>query len=151
MYNSYAHWKYNTDIDESMAGEDSFSGELSFGTSGIRGVIGIGPKRMNEYVVARACKGIAMQLISDGEKSVAITYDSRKNSDLFARVAAEVFAANKIKVYITKQLAPTPVLAYAIGQLGCVGGVVITASHNQKEYNGLKVYDKTAANSADTR
>lgn len=143
MYNSYAHWKYNTDIDESMAGEDSFSGELSFGTSGIRGVIGIGPKRMNEYVVARACKGIAMQLISDGEKSVAITYDSRKNSDLFARVAAEVFAANKIKVYITKQLAPTPVLAYAIGQLGCGGGVVITASHNPKEYNGLKVYDKT--------
>ncbi|MDD4003129.1 MAG: phospho-sugar mutase, partial [Clostridia bacterium] len=142
MYNSYAHWKYNTDIDESLADADSFSGELSFGTSGIRGVMGIGPKRMNEYVVARACKAVAMQLISDGEQSVAITYDSRNNSYFFARLAAEVFAANKIKVYITEQLAPTPVLAYVVGQLKCGGGIVITASHNPKQYNGLKVFDK---------
>jgi phosphomannomutase len=142
MYNSYAHWKNNIEIDESKTGGDSFSGELSFGTSGIRGIMGIGPNRINEYVIARACKGFAMQLTEDGAGSVALTYDSRINSQKYARICAEVFAANGIKAHITQQLAPTPLLAYAVRRLGVGGGVAVTASHNPKEYNGFKVYGR---------
>ncbi len=120
--------------------EDSFSGGLKFGTSGLRGVMGIGTNRMNEFVIARASKGLALKVAEDGGNSIAVSYDSRLNSESFARTAAEVFAACGLKVYITRELSITPLLAYAVRKLNCGAGVMVTASHNPKEYNGYKVY-----------
>lgn len=124
--------------------EDRFYKELEFGTGGLRGIMGAGPNRMNRYTVAKATKGYADYLINRFPKalSVAIAYDSRNNSRNFARVAAGVLAANGIKVYIFDTLMPTPVLSFTTKYLGCDGGIVITASHNPKEYNGYKIYDE---------
>ena len=124
--------------------EDRFYKELEFGTGGLRGIMGAGPNRMNRYTVAKATKGYADYLINRFQKalSVAIAYDSRNNSRSFARVAAGVLAANGIKVYIFDTLMPTPVLSFTTKYLGCDGGIVITASHNPKEYNGYKIYDE---------
>ena len=124
--------------------EDRFYKELEFGTGGLRGIMGAGPNRMNRYTVAKATKGYADYLINRFPKalSVAIAYDSRNNSGDFARVAAGVLAANGIKVYIFDTLMPTPVLSFTTKYLGCDGGIVITASHNPKEYNGYKIYDE---------
>ncbi len=124
--------------------EDRFYKELEFGTGGLRGIMGAGPNRMNKYTIAKATKGYADYLKSryDGEISVAVAYDSRNNSQYFSQVAAGVLAANGIKVYIFETLMPTPVLSFTTRFLGCNGGIVLTASHNPKEYNGYKIYDE---------
>ncbi|MEF9940567.1 MAG: phospho-sugar mutase [Clostridium sp.] len=131
--------------DDEKAKEDCFYRELEFGTGGLRGVIGVGTNRMNIYTVARATQGYSDYLrnsadASAGVRSVAIAYDSRIKSEQFARVAAEVFAANGIRVYLYAELMPTPALSFAVRHLKCSGGIVVTASHNPAKYNGYKVY-----------
>ncbi len=117
---------------------------LAFGTAGLRGVLGAGTNRMNIYTVRLATQGLAQYLLQNFKSpSVAIAYDSRINSELFARETAGVFAANGIKAWIYRELMPTPALSYAVRSLGCQGGVVITASHNPAKYNGYKAYDET--------
>lgn len=121
--------------------EDAFYRELEFGTGGLRGVIGAGTNRMNIYVIKKASQGLANYINNHFKKpSIAISYDSRIKSDLFARTAAEVFAANNIKVHIYKELMPTPNLSYAVRELKCSAGIMVTASHNPSKYNGYKVY-----------
>ncbi len=120
---------------------DRFYRELEFGTGGLRGVIGAGTYRMNVHTVAKATQGYSNYLKKvTSEPSVAIAYDSRIKSDVFARTAAGVFAANGIQVHIYKELMPTPALSYAVRALHCDGGIVVTASHNPAKYNGYKVY-----------
>lgn len=120
---------------------DRFYRELEFGTAGLRGVIGAGTNRMNVYTVKKATQGLAEYILSSGiEKSVAIGYDSRIKSTYFAESAAEVLAANGIKVHIYKELMPTPMLSWAVRHLKCGAGIVVTASHNPAKYNGYKVY-----------
>ncbi|MBK9290365.1 MAG: phospho-sugar mutase [Bacteroidetes bacterium] len=122
---------------------ESFYRNLEFGTGGLRGIMGVGTNRMNRYTVAMATQGLAnyIQKMFPGEQlKVAIAHDSRNNSSHFARITAEVFSANGIHVYLFDALRPTPELSFAIRRLGCHSGVVITASHNPKEYNGYKAY-----------
>lgn len=122
---------------------DRFWQNLTFGTGGLRGVIGAGTNRMNVYTVSQATQGLANYLNEAFENpSVAVGYDSRINSDKFAKAAAAVLAANGIKVYIFKELMPTPIVAYAVKELSCSSGIVITASHNPSKYNGYKCYDE---------
>lgn len=123
--------------------EDRFYKDLAFGTGGLRGVMGAGSNRMNRYTVGKATLGLARYLKSknDGEISVAIAYDTRNNSQYFAKVAAGIFASQNIKVNIYKMVVPVPVLSFTTHYLNCTAGVMITASHNPKEYNGYKVYD----------
>lgn len=123
---------------------DAFYKNLSFGTGGLRGIIGAGTNRMNIYTVRKASQGIANYIkkkYPEQERKIAISYDSRIKSDAFARTAAEVYAANGIQVEIYSQLMPTPCLSYAVRELECAAGVMITASHNPAKYNGYKVYD----------
>ena len=121
--------------------EDAFYRELEFGTGGLRGVIGAGTNRMNIYVIKKASQGLANYINNHYKKpSIAISYDSRIKSELFARTAAEVFAANNIKVHIYKELMPTPNLSYAVRELHCSAGIMVTASHNPSKYNVYKVY-----------
>lgn len=121
---------------------DRFYRNLEFGTGGLRGVIGAGTNRMNVYTVAQATQGLADYLNETFEEpSVAIAYDSRIKSDMFAECAAGVLAANGIKVYIYPELMPTPMLSFAVRRLGCSSGIVLTASHNPSKYNGYKCYD----------
>ncbi len=120
---------------------DAFYKNLEFGTAGLRGVIGAGTNRMNIYTVGQASQGLAAYVNSVTKNgTVAIAYDSRIKSEEFAKTAAEVFAANGIKVYIYPELAPTPMLSFAVRRLKCDAGVVITASHNPAKYNGYKAY-----------
>lgn len=120
---------------------DCFYKDLEFGTGGLRGVIGVGTNRMNIYTVARATQGYSDYLNQHFKApSVAVAYDSRIKSDRFAEAAAEVFAANGVKVYMYRELMPTPALSFAVRYLHCSGGVVVTASHNPAKYNGYKVY-----------
>lgn len=121
---------------------ESFYRSLEFGTGGLRGIMGVGTNRMNVYTVAMATQGLANYLKKSctGEISVAVACDCRNNSPLFAKTTADVFAANGIKVYLFESLRPTPELSFAIRHLGCQSGVVVTASHNPKEYNGYKAY-----------
>ena len=123
--------------------EDRFYKDLAFGTGGLRGIMGAGSNRMNRYTVGKATLGLARYLKSknDGEISVAIAYDTRNNSKYFAKTAAGVFASQGIKVNIYEMIVPVPVLSFTTHYLGCTAGVMITASHNPKEYNGYKVYD----------
>lgn len=128
------------EIDISDTG-DAFDGMLSFGTSGLRGIMGIGTNRINIYTVRQATQGLSDFLLEKIKKpSVIISYDSRKNSRLFAEKAAGVLTGNGIKTYIFREMMPVPVLSYSIRRLGCDAGIMITASHNPKEYNGYKVY-----------
>lgn len=123
--------------------EDAFFSNLVFGTGGLRGVIGAGTNRMNIYTVAKASQGLADYIIRrfiEVQRCVAISYDSRIKSELFARTAAEVFAANGIHVEIYREPMPTPCLSYAVRALKCSAGIMITASHNPAKYNGYKVY-----------
>lgn len=121
---------------------DRFYKNLEFGTAGLRGVIGAGTNRMNVYTVNQATQGLSDYLNSEfKEPSVAIAYDSRIKSDVFARSAASVLAANGIKVYIYREFVPTPMLSYAVRKLHCSSGIIITASHNPSKYNGYKCYD----------
>lgn len=122
---------------------ECFYKDLEFGTGGLRGIMGVGSYRMNRYTIGMATQGLANYLnqVFSGESiSVAIAHDSRNNSRFFAETTAAVFSANGIKVYLFKHLRPTPELSFAIRELGCKSGVVITASHNPKEYNGYKAY-----------
>ena len=121
---------------------DRFYRNLEFGTAGLRGIIGAGTNRMNVYTVNQATQGLASYLLSEYESpSVAIAYDSRIKSTDFAKSAAGVLAGNGIKVYIYPELVPTPMLSFAVRELKCKGGIIITASHNPAEYNGYKCYD----------
>lgn len=145
LENPHFDEKTKTELKEIAADEkeieDRFYRDLEFGTGGLRGVLGAGNNRMNIYTVRKATQGICSYLNDlKAGNSVAIAFDSRINSDLFAKEAAAVFAANGITAHIFTELEPTPVLSYAVRQLHCDAGVVITASHNPAKYNGYKVY-----------
>ena len=121
--------------------QDRFAVELEFGTAGLRGVLGAGTNRMNIYMVRKATQGLANYLNKQGgKKSVAISYDSRIKSDVFAREAARVLAGNGVKAYLYKELMPVPALSFATRHLHCDAGIMVTASHNPAKYNGYKVY-----------
>lgn len=122
--------------------EERFYRDLEFGTGGLRGIIGAGTNRMNIYTVRKATQGLANYILREGikEKGVAIAYDSRNMSPEFAKEAALCLAANGIKAYVFPSLRPTPMLSFAVRELGCTAGIVVTASHNPAEYNGYKVY-----------
>ena len=124
--------------------EDCFYKDLEFGTGGMRGVMGVGTNRINKYTLGKNTQGICNYLnkTEKGEIKVAIAFDCRNNSKSFAQIVADVFSANKIKVYIFNQLRPTPELSFAVKTLNCNCGIVLTASHNPPEYNGYKVYWK---------
>lgn len=153
----YSYWLENHYFDEDTKLElksitdekeieDRFYTDLSFGTAGLRGKIGAGTNRMNIYTVSLATQGLAQTIINKGQDAmkmgVAIAYDVRHYSDKFAEVAARVLAANGIKVYLFDDIRPTPVLSYTIRKLKTISGIVVTASHNPKNYNGYKVYWK---------
>lgn len=124
--------------------QERFYKDLEFGTGGLRGIIGAGTNRMNIYTVRKATQGLANYILKEGQeaarKGVAIAYDSRRMSPEFADEAALVLAANGIKAYVFESLRPTPELSFAVRQLGCIAGIVVTASHNPPEYNGYKAY-----------
>lgn len=152
----YRQWLNGNEFDEETKKElasissdeeeikDRFYQSLQFGTAGLRGKIGAGTNRMNKYMVAKATQGFATSIIEKGDKikgeGVAIAYDVRHFSKEFARITAEVFAGNGIKVYLSDDIRPTPILSYAVRNFKCAGGVMVTASHNPKEYNGYKAY-----------
>ena len=147
----YERWLVNATADTDVADElktlddtkieDAFYRDLAFGTGGLRGVIGAGTNRMNVYTVAKASQGLADYLKKNfTEPSVAIGYDSRIKSDVFAKVAAGVFAANGVKVNIWPTLMPVPTVSFATRYLHTSAGVMVTASHNPSKYNGYKVY-----------
>ncbi len=142
-----AELKSIADNDEAI--KDAFGAELEFGTAGMRGVIGYGTNRMNIYTVRRATKGLADFIKANGkaamQRGVAISYDTRNKSELFARVAAGVLLYNDIKVYVYPEPRPVPMLSYAVRNLNAFAGIMITASHNPKEYNGYKVYGEDGA------
>ena len=121
---------------------DAFYRDLEFGTGGLRGIMGVGTNRMNKYTVGRATQGLANYILKQKGESfkVAIGYDSRNNSDIFSKTAAEILSSNGIKVYLYDDIHPISLLSYAVRSLGCIAGIVVTASHNPKEYNGYKVY-----------
>ena len=128
--------------DDKMEIEDRFYQELEFGTAGLRGVIGAGTNRMNKYTVGKATQGLANYILEQGtkEKGVAISYDSRRMSKEFSMQTALILNANGIKTYLFENLRPVPELSFAVRNLGCTAGVMITASHNPPKYNGYKVY-----------
>lgn len=122
---------------------DSFYKELEFGTGGLRGIMGVGSNRMNKYTIGKATQGLSNYLIKqfpNQEIKVAVSYDSRNNSQSFGHLVADVFSANGFQVYLFKELRPTPMLSFAVRHFNCQGGVMLTASHNPKEYNGYKAY-----------
>ena len=153
---NYKKWCEDTYFDEATRAElkaiegndkeiqERFYKDLEFGTGGLRGIIGAGTNRLNMYTVSKATKGFANYIIKQGEeavkKGVAIAFDSRRMSPEFAEITALVLNGNGIKTYIYPSLRPTPMLSFAVRELNCTGGVVITASHNPPEYNGYKVY-----------
>lgn len=152
----YNHWLDSDYFDEETKDElrsisedlieveDRFYADLEFGTAGLRGKIGAGTNRMNKYTVALATQGLAQTIINKGQEAmdrgVAIAYDVRQFSDLFSEIAARVLAANGIKTYLFDGIRPTPVLSFAVRTLKTISGIVVTASHNPREYNGYKVY-----------
>lgn len=151
--NSWLEGNYDADVKQQIQKmlddkaytelTDSFYRNLEFGTGGLRGIMGAGTNRINKYTIGSATQGLANYLKKTypGEKiKVAIAHDSRNNSDLFARITAEVFSANDIHVYFFNALRPTPELSFAVRHFGCKSGVMLTASHNPKEYNGYKAY-----------
>lgn len=153
--NEYDIWKKKVTEDADLTAEltdmegkedritDAFYQNLAFGTGGLRGVIGAGTNRMNIYTVGKASQGLADYInrhFPKEERKIAISYDSRIKSSLFAKRAAEVFAANGIRVFIYTELMPTPMLSWAVRSLSCAAGIMVTASHNPSKYNGYKVY-----------
>ena len=152
-YNRYLRWLNEPSLSNeeraelaSLKGnekeiEERFIADLEFGTAGLRGVMQMGTNRMNKYVIRHATQGLAMYLLKEeAHPSVTIAYDSRNNSELFAHEAAAVLAANNIKTFIYKELMPVPALSYAVRKLKTSAGIVVTASHNPRQYNGYKVY-----------
>lgn len=161
----YRRWLEHAVLDQNLIRElkqmegdeeaitDAFYKSLQFGTGGLRGVIGAGTNRMNIYTVARATQGLANYLIkrfTKPDRRVAIGYDSRINSELFARTAADVMAANHIQVFLYSELMPTPCLSFAVRILKCAAGIMITASHNPANYNGYKVYGQDGGQITDS-
>lgn len=150
----YNKWLKNPDIDEGTKEEllkikndeqeikDSFYKDLEFGTAGLRGIVGVGTNRMNKYTVGKATQGLANYILKMGEekRGVAIAYDCRNMSEEFSKLAALILNANGIKTYRFNSLRPTPELSFAVRNLKCISGIVITASHNPPKYNGYKVY-----------
>lgn len=151
-YNNWLSWvdddtkKELLSIKDDKEIEDRFYRDLEFGTGGLRGVMGAGSNRMNKYIIRKATKGLADYLLAnrrnDVQRGVVIAHDSRNNSDSFALEAANVLTSAGIPVNLFKELEPTPVLSFSVKYLHAVAGIVITASHNPKEYNGYKVYDE---------
>ena len=154
---AFAFWRDNEFFDEATRAElaavtdekeieDRFWCDLEFGTGGLRGVMGAGTNRMNSYIIRKATRGLADYINAnfgeEAKRGVAIAYDSRNNSAIFAREAALTLAAAGVPAYLYTELMPTPVLSFTVRHLGCISGIVVTASHNPKEYNGYKVYDK---------
>jgi phosphoglucomutase len=148
----YQRWLAQDSLDPSLKSEllnmsaqdidDAFSGPITFGTGGIRGLLGVGPSRLNQYTVLKALTGYARFLVkTQAIKSVVIAYDNRHQSFAFSELAACVLATHGIKALVFESLRPTPLLSYAVRKLSTGGGIMITASHNPKEYNGLKMYD----------
>ena len=122
---------------------DSFYSDLSFGTGGMRGIVGVGPNRVNKYTFGRNTQGISNYINKNFKnefKSVVIAYDCRNQSEFLANQVAAIFSANNIKVFLFSSLRPTPELSYALVKLKCICGIVLTASHNPPQYNGYKVY-----------
>ena len=150
----YKKWMESSFIDEETKNElrnikdddkeiqDRFYKNLEFGTAGLRGVIGAGTNRMNKYTVSKATQGLANFIIKENgqARGVAIAYDSRNMSKEFSEIAANCLNANGIKAYVFEELRPVPELSYAVRKLGCIAGIMITASHNPPKYNGYKVY-----------
>ncbi|NLK95864.1 MAG: phospho-sugar mutase [Clostridiales bacterium] len=159
----YNAWLNSTIINEDIKNElrnikdekeieDRFYKDLEFGTGGLRGVIGAGTNRMNIYTVSQATQGFADYLNENfNNPQVAIAYDSRNMSDEFAKAAALTLAANNVKVFLFESLRPTPVLSFTVRHLNCQGGIVVTASHNPKIYNGYKVYDEFGGQVTDNK
>ena len=159
---TYNEWLENAVEDKDLKAElesiknnedeiyDRFYTALKFGTAGLRGIIGAGTNRMNIYVVRQATQGLANYVLKKyGNGSVAISHDSRIKADLFMNEAARVLAANGIKVYITSELQPTPVLSYLVRYFKCQAGIMVTASHNPAAYNGYKAYGKDGCQMTD--
>ncbi len=159
---AYNEWLNNATEDADLIDElnsvkndeeaihDRFYTALKFGTAGLRGIIGAGTNRMNIYVVRQATQGLANYILAKyGKGSVAISHDSRNKADLFMNEAARVLAANGIKVYITKELEPTPVLSYLVRYFKCQAGIMVTASHNPAAYNGYKAYGEDGCQMTD--
>ena len=150
----YKNWLESSFIDEETKNElkniennekeiqDRFYKNLEFGTAGLRGIIGAGTNRMNKYTVSKATQGLANFIIKENgqDRGVAISYDSRNMSKEFSEIAANCLNANGIKAYVFEELRPVPELSYAVRKLGCIAGIMITASHNPPKYNGYKVY-----------
>lgn len=149
----YEIWKKKANVDVDLIQElntmnadsieDAFCKELEFGTGGLRGIIGAGTNRVNIHTVEKASQGLADYIKShfpEKKRSIAISYDSRIKSGVFAKISAKVFGANGLKVFIYDRIMPTPCLSFAVRSLGCAAGIMITASHNPSEYNGYKVY-----------
>lgn len=154
--NRYNEWKAYESLDEHLKEElqrltddeikEAFYRDLEFGTGGLRGIMGVGTNRINLYTIRRATLGFANYILDEKiQGGVAISYDNRKDSRLFAIESAKVLAAQGIKSYLYRNLRPTPMLSYLVRHFDCAGGIMITASHNPKEYNGYKAYDKTGA------
>ena len=154
----YREWCEKAVLDEDLQKElpgmteeektDAFYQNLSFGTAGLRGVLGAGTNRMNVYTVGAATQGLAQYVLNhypEGERVVAISRDSRIKSELFTKITASIFAANGIKTWVYKELMPTPCLSYAVREFNCSAGVMITASHNPAKYNGYKAYGADGA------
>ena len=145
LFDKQTRDELNADLGEKEI-EDRFWRDLEFGTGGLRGVMGAGTNRMNKYIIRKASRGLADYLNDkygkDVSRGVAIGYDSRNNSDKFALEAALTLVGAGIPAHLYPQLEPTPVLSFTVKELGCVAGIVVTASHNPKEYNGYKVYDE---------
>jgi phosphoglucomutase len=153
---NYNLWKNYKDLDQSLKQEldtldenqieEAFYQDLTFGTGGLRGIMGVGTNRVNIYTIRKATLGFARYLIKHNlTDGVAISYDNRKDSKKFAEEAAKVLAANGIKSYLFNALRPTPMLSFAVRYFKASGGIMITASHNPKQYNGYKAYDQTGA------
>lgn len=155
----YELWKTDTFFDENTRDElqalddakeieDRFYRDLEFGTGGLRGIMGAGTNRMNKYTVGKATTGLGRYVLETygaevcKKRGVVIGYDTRNNSDIFSKIAADVLSGMGIRVYLHEAARPTPQLSFSVKYLGCVAGIVITASHNPKEYNGYKVYDE---------
>ncbi len=159
----YANWINNMDNNQDLIDElqdikenkgeiyERFYKELEFGTAGLRGIIGVGTNRMNIYTVRKATQGLANYInsLKKDNASVAIAFDSRIKSDIFAKESACVLAANGIKVFISKELQPVPVLSFAVRELKCLAGIMITASHNPAKYNGYKCYGEDGCQMTD--
>ena len=157
MLKAYELWKNEPSLSDDLRQEleslteeqvhDAFYKNLEFGTGGLRGVLGVGTNRMNIYIVGKATKGFIDYTLAEypdtKEKGIVIAYDCRHKSQEFAKIASSIIAATGTKVYMFSNLRPTPELSFAVRHLGCVGGIMITASHNPPEYNGYKVYDHT--------